>query len=102
MVVEPKLWGEVFERDLGICRDCEVGLLASFSSYWSATVDHLHHRSDAGEDMKQNLVLACPACNSMLSRANKLRTLEERQSFIRERRKDELKGFQEWLSGLRD
>lgn len=78
MVVEPKIWRNVFKRDKGICQYCGCDLLSTFSTYWSATVDHIVPRCEKGSDDESNLVLSCPACNGILSRANNLQTYEEK------------------------
>ena len=101
MVVKPKLWRDIFQRDKGYCKYCDYDLLSSFSAYWSATVDHIKHRSDNGQDTKDNLVLACSPCNGMLSRANKLTTIEERRAFVQKRREEEKHGYLEWCDELR-
>ena len=101
MVVNPKRWREVFERDNGICQYCGFDLLSDFNAYWVATVDHIKHRSDGGEDELENLVLACSACNGMLSRSNHRKTIEERKAYILERRNEELPGYEEWKKYLR-
>ena len=101
MVVNPKLWREVFERDNGFCQYCGFDLLSDFNAYWVATVDHIKHRSDGGEDEKGNLVLACSSCNGMLSRSNHRKTIEERKAYIMERRTDEMPGYKEWKKYLR-
>jgi len=101
MVVNPKLWRDVFQRDKGYCQYCNYDLLSSFTSYWSATVDHIIHKSDNGKDTDKNLVLACSSCNGMLSRSNKLTTVEERRAFIQKRREEENEGYLEWRNELR-
>ncbi len=82
MVVSKKIWALVFERDNGFCRYCGTDLLGSVSAFCAATVDHLHSRAAGGSDDPTNLVLACTGCNTMLSRAKHLRTLEERKAFL--------------------
>jgi 5-methylcytosine-specific restriction endonuclease McrA len=101
MRVEPATWREVFRRDGGRCRYCGDDLLSTFSRYWCATVDHVHPAAAGGGDDSANLVLACPACNGMLSRASHLRTFEERLDFVRQRREAEMDGYREWMSHLR-
>ncbi len=101
MVVNQKLWRDVYERDEGYCRYGDYDLLSSFTAYWLAIVDYIKHRSDDGEDTKDNLVLACSSCNGMLSRSNKLTTIEEHHAFIQKRREEENQGYIEWLNELR-
>jgi len=101
MVVKPKIWQYVFEHDKGICQYCGCDLLSNFSVYWSATVDHIVARCENGSDEKENLVLSCPACNGMLSRANKLMTFEKRKEYVIERRNSEISGYNEWCNLLR-
>lgn len=101
MVVNPKIWQKIFERDKGICKYCDFDLLSSFATYWVATVDHIKHRSDDGDDSDENLVLACPACNGMLSRSKDKTTIEERRKFVQQRIKDEHQGYMEWVHELR-
>jgi RNA polymerase subunit RPABC4/transcription elongation factor Spt4 len=91
----------VFKRDRGYCKYCGVDLLANFSSYWSATVDHVIPVSAEGSNDAGNLVLACPACNGLLSRATTLCSFEERRSLVAERRGAEKDGFEGWTKELR-
>ena len=101
MIVNPKMWRYVFERDKGICQYCGNDLLSNFSAYWSATVDHIVPRCEKGSDEKENLVLSCPACNGMLSRAKDLKTFEKRKEYITRRINNEMNGYQEWYNQLR-
>jgi 5-methylcytosine-specific restriction endonuclease McrA len=101
MILDSEKWVAIFERDKGICQYCGVDLLSSFSSYWSATVDHIISRSSGGSDDESNLVLACPACNGILSRSNNLRTLEERKEKVRKRIKEKYQDYEEWVNELR-
>lgn len=94
-------WEGVFKRDRGYCRYCEVDLLASFSSFQSATVDHLVAVSEGGSDDAENLVLACPACNHMLSRAGHLKTFEERKMLLNQRRQERWHWYQPLVDELR-
>jgi len=82
MIVSKKIRALVFERDNGFCRYCGTDLLGSVSAFCAATVDHLHSRAAGGSDDPSNLVLACTGCNTILSRAKDLRTLEERKTFL--------------------
>jgi len=100
MVVKPKIWREVFCRDNGRCQYCNADLLCSFSTYWSATVDHVIPRCENGSDDKENLKLACPACNAILSRT-KLKTYEERKKYVISRIANQIDGFNEWVTELR-
>lgn len=101
MRVPPATWRQVFRRDNGICQYCGVDLLSSFSSYWSATVDHVLAVSAGGGDKIENLKLACPACNGILSRSAQRATFPERKSYVQERIMEEAEGYQEWLNELR-
>lgn len=101
MVVDKKTWTAVFERDRGICRYCAADLLASFPAFCSATVDHLRSRSRGGLHEPSNLVLACPACNTMLSRAGHLQTFEERKAFLEQQRLKGMVWYQQLRSKLR-
>ncbi len=101
MVVNPKLWREVFKRDKGFCQYCGFDLLSDFNAYWVATVDHIKHRSDSGEDTPENLVLACSGCNGMLSRSKHRTSLEARREYVLQRREEELEGYKEWVQHLR-
>jgi 5-methylcytosine-specific restriction endonuclease McrA len=98
MRVDPKTWKRVFKRDKGICQYCRVDLLASVSSYFSATVDHVVAVATGGDDSMRNLKTACPACNSMLSRKKALQTFEERRAFVQKRREEEEKNLKWWRS----
>jgi 5-methylcytosine-specific restriction endonuclease McrA len=101
MVVNSKIWRNVFERDKGICQYCGCDLLGNFSAYWSVTVDHIVARCENGSDEDEKLVLSCPACNGMLSRAKDLTTFEKRKEYITERRNNEMSGYQDWYNQLR-
>lgn len=101
MTVPPKIWSAVFERDKGYCQYCGVDLLNSFSTYCSATVDHLVARSLNGPDTEDNLVLACPACNSMLSRCNELTKFAERKAYLQDRQAQGTVYYLEWVTALR-
>ena len=101
MRVDPAVWREVFKRDGGRCRYCSDDLLSSFSRYWCATVDHVHAVAAGGGDGIDNLVLACPACNGMLSRASDLRTFDARAAFVQKRREAVMSGYAGWLRDLR-
>lgn len=100
MVVQPKTWRFVFERDKGICQYCGCDLLSTFSVYWSATVDHIVPRCENGSDDEKNLVLSCPACNGILSRANNLQTHEKRKAYVLDRIHNEMSGYEEWRKTL--
>jgi 5-methylcytosine-specific restriction endonuclease McrA len=102
MRVPAKTWREVFERDKGVCQYCEINLLGSFSSYWSATVDHVVAVAVGGGDELENLVLACPACNGMLSRSGKLKTFLERKAFVAKRTEEEMDGFNVWYKSSKN
>jgi 5-methylcytosine-specific restriction endonuclease McrA len=91
----------VFARDKGYCRYCDADLLANFSVYFSAQVDHVVAVVAQGSDDLSNLVLACPTCNQALSRASHLRTEEARYKFVAEKREKETAGYLEWKEELR-
>jgi 5-methylcytosine-specific restriction endonuclease McrA len=101
MIVSPKLWRQVFERDNGFCQYCGEDLLSNFNHYWSATVDHIQHRSEGGPDTLENLVLACTPCNGMLSKSQHRSSVETRREFVLNRREEEAIGFSEWIAELR-
>jgi hypothetical protein len=101
MRVHHTIWRQIFERDCGRCQYCGEDLLAVFSRYWCATVDHVEAVAVNGVDTAENLVLACPACNGMLSRAGHLKTFDERREHVRARRDAEEKGFDDWRRALR-
>ena len=79
-------WHEVFERDQGHCRYCGIDLLVTFEHYYFAEVDHLLPPSNPNRDDLANLVLACRACNSRLSRAHSLGhvTFESRKAYLQQ------------------
>lgn len=101
MTVPPHIWRQVFERDRGICQYCDADLLANFSVYWSATVDHVVAVAREGPHTAENLKLCCPGCNGMLSRSSSLSTFEERKAFIKARRRAEHEGYLQWCRELR-
>jgi len=102
MNLDPKIWFQVFKRDKGRCRYCDADLLYFFSTFFSATVDHIVARAAKGsDDDPANLVLACPACNSMLSRSTKLVTFEERRAFLDKYRPEQVWRYRELRNELR-
>jgi 5-methylcytosine-specific restriction endonuclease McrA len=84
MRVTIKTWNAICERDSGICRYCGTDLLASYSTFGSATVDHIVAVSEGGSDLEGNLVLSCPTCNSILSRSGHLRSFAERKEYVQQ------------------
>jgi hypothetical protein len=100
MRVHHTLWRQVFERDNGICQYCHADLLSSFSTYWSATVDHVLAVSARGEDTQKNLKLCCTGCNGLLSRSAALTTFEVRKALVTKRISEEHAGFMEWRAHL--
>jgi HNH endonuclease len=100
MRVHYKLWQQVFERDNGICQYCDADILSSFSTYWSATVDHVLAVSVGGEDTLENLKLSCTGCNGLLSRSGALITFEDRKALVIKRIAEEHNGFTEWRKHL--
>lgn len=96
MRVHHKIWQQVFERDNGKCQYCDSDLLSSFSTYWSATVDHVVAVSVGGDDNHENLKLCCTGCNGLLSRSGPLTTFEERRAHVQRRIADEHNGYMEW------
>jgi hypothetical protein len=101
MRVDAGTWEDVFKRDKGYCQYCGDDLLSSFSRFHSATVDHLVAVSVGGNDKPENLVLACPSCNSMLSRAGELRTHAERKVLVMARIEERQAWYLPLLSELR-
>jgi 5-methylcytosine-specific restriction endonuclease McrA len=104
MIVEDKIWHQVFERDGGRCRYCDMDFLKSFASYQNSSVDHVIARSVGGSDHIDNLALCCHGCNSRLSRASNLRTVEERRSLIQDERNwgGAGKKYNEYLNKLKN
>lgn len=97
MRIDPETWRQVLARDDWTCQYCGVDLLATFSSYWSATADHVHAASAGGSDDSANLVACCSACNSMLCRSGHLLAVAERKQFVAGRREQEKGGYENWL-----
>jgi 5-methylcytosine-specific restriction endonuclease McrA len=102
MNVPTDTWEKVFRRDNGHCRYCGLDLLQSYSTFTSATVDHLVAKSIGGTDSLRNLVLACPGCNQMLSRANHLRTFAKRKALLLQRWRERDGWYQPLVSELRN
>lgn len=101
MNLDPKIWFQVFKRDKGRCRYCDADLLYFFSTFFSATVDHIVARAAKGSDDDPANLLACPACNSMLSRSTKLVTFEERRAFLDKYRPEQVWRYNELRNELR-
>lgn len=51
-----------FEQDF-LCAYCDRDLLASYDDYDSWQWDHIHPQSQGGEDVDENIVVCCKACN---------------------------------------
>ena len=102
MRVAVNIWEAVFKRDSGRCRYCGLDLLQSYSTFTSATVDHLVAKSVGGLNDVSNLVLACPGCNQMLSRSGRLTTFEERKEYVLTRQRDHAGWYQNMLGQLRN
>ena len=98
MTVDEKTWSTVFRRDNGYCRYCGLDLLQAFSTYTSAGVDHIIGQAQGGSDELDNLVLACPGCNSLMSRMGHLQSFESRLDYIQQVHKE--RHYQ--LQNLRD
>jgi len=101
MNVDASVWEEVFRRDKGYCRYCGLDLLQNYSTYSSATADHLVARSAGGGDEPTNLVLACPGCNQMLSRAGQFQTFDARKELLVERWREHDHWYRPLLHALR-
>jgi len=43
------LWHQVFERDRGVCRYCDMDLLQDFEHYQLSSVDHVESQSSGGK-----------------------------------------------------
>lgn len=77
-------WHKVFERDKGICQYCDMDLLQDFEHYQMSSVDHVVSRAQNGEENETgNLVLCCHGCNTRLSRAHHLKTVDSRREFLK-------------------
>ena len=100
MRVHHSVWKAVFDRDNGICQYCDADLLSSFSTYWSATVDHVLAVSAGGSDDIENLKLACTGCNCLLSRSGSLTSHEQRRAYVQKRIAEELAGYNDWRQHL--
>ena len=100
MRVHHSTWRKVFERDNGICQYCDADLLSSFSTYWSATVDHVVAVATGGTDELDNLRLCCTGCNGLLSRSGLLTTHADRRELVQRRIDEEQEGYAEWREHL--
>ncbi len=100
MRVHDVIWRQVFERDDGFCQYCDADLLSTFSTYWSATVDHVRAVAADGSDDPNNLKLSCTGCNGLLSRSAHLTTHEGRRALVQCRISEEQQGYVEWRKHL--
>lgn len=100
MGVDPDIWVKVFERDNGTCQYCDADLLATFSSFQSATVDHVVAVSAGGSDDPENLRLACPCCNALLSRSAALTTHAERRALVQRSIASKWAWYAKWCADL--
>jgi len=82
MTVPEKTWYQVFRRDKGLCQYCGLDLVANFSTFNAAAVDHIIAKSSGGTDKPENLILCCTGCNGMLTRSNELKTFVTRKQLV--------------------
>lgn len=101
MNVSADIWEAVFRRDNGYCRYCGIDLLQKYSTFSSATIDHLLPKTDTARDKPENLVLSCPGCNQLLSMAHALVTVEERRALVMRKFKDREPWYKPFLRDLR-
>lgn len=101
MRISAKTWHEVFVRDNGHCQYCGEDLLLSRATFAGAQVDHVVAVANQGQDVLENLKLACPTCNGTLSRYNHLTTFEERKALIEQKLVIHNRNYDEWVSKLR-
>lgn len=92
---------EVFKRDGGFCRYCGNDMLRNFSTFASATMDHVTARSKGGGDEPSNLVLACPGCNQHLSHQGSLTSFEERREYLAKVRRERMHKLESLRNELR-
>ena len=100
MRVHHKIGREVFKRDNATCQYCDADLLATFTAYWSATVDHVVAVAAGGVDDPENLRLCCTGCNGLLSRSSGLVTHSERRELVQRRLAEEQQEYREWRAHL--
>jgi hypothetical protein len=101
MRISAKTWHKVFVRDNGYCQYCGEDLLISRATFAGAQVDHVLAVANGGQDLLENLKLACPTCNGTLSCSNHVTTFEERKALIEQKLVVHNKNYQEWVSKLR-
>lgn len=101
MNIQTEVWETVLRRDNGYCRYCGIDLLCNYSTFSSATVDHLLPKTEAARDQPENLVLSCPGCNQLLSRAHSLTTFEQRKELIMRRHNEREGWYRPFLRELR-
>lgn len=77
-----ELWHQVFERDRGVCQYCGMNLLQDFEHYQMSSVDHVVAQAKGGADVLDNLVLCCNGCNTRLSRAHDLTSVDARRKYL--------------------
>lgn len=80
--ISDKHWFQVFERDKGICQYCGMNLLQDFQHYVMSTMDHVTSQKEDGPHDVDNLVLCCFGCNTLLSGAHHLKTVEDRRAYL--------------------
>ena len=59
-------------------------------------MDFLVAKSEVREETLENAVTCCQACTGCLSRAFRLRTFDERKSYIQPRKADRVPIYKEW------
>jgi 5-methylcytosine-specific restriction endonuclease McrA len=95
-------WKIVFNKNNGYCAYCEVDLLASISTFWSAQRDHVKPKASGGNDDESNMVISCPTCNQALSRQKNLHTTQERKEFIQRLNLERSEIYNDWVRDLRN
>ncbi len=95
-------WKIVFNKNKGYCTYCEVDLLTSLSTFWSAQRDHVKPRASGGGEKESNMVIACPTCNQALSRQTNLHSVQERKEFIRIINLKRIETYNDWVRDLRN
>jgi hypothetical protein len=94
-------WAAVFKESNGYCAYCGVDLLRDFHTWYSSQRDHVIAQCVLTPEEQPMLVMSCGCCNSLLSRASHLRTVEERRAYVEPLRLRQEADFLKWKRDLR-
>ena len=100
-----KHFKEVFQRDNYRCVYCCQDMMVDFDTFMIIEEDHLLPLSQGGEDIPENVVIACAVCNMLkgdyapgtkLTEANRIEYIAEIRKHIMSQRANKMKDYASW------